>query len=84
MIHAIGRGSRVKSPFLHTTRDLGVAVKWIALGRKVRHDMRNYLVRIRRADVEDVLLDMSTKVSQEMRLPASSNSIVGSSSSHRR
>ena len=70
MIHAIGRGSRVKSPFLHTTRDLGVALKWMELGCKDRRDWSNYLVRIKRAMVEDVLLDMSTKELQEMRLPA--------------
>ena len=70
VLHAIGRGSKMKSPFLHTTRDLGVALKWMELGRRDRKDWDNYLVRIKRAAVEDVLLDMSTKKLQEMRLPA--------------
>ena len=65
VLRSIGSGSKLLSPFLHTTRDLQIAHKWKRLGRERRND-ENYLVRIRRADLpEDLIVDMSTVARQD-------------------
>ena len=65
VLKSIGFGSKLVSPFLHTTRDLQIAHKWKRLGRERRND-ENYLVRIRRADLpEDLIVDMSTVARQD-------------------
>ena len=65
VLRSIGFGSKLVSPFLHTTRDLQIAHKWKRLGRERRND-ENYLVRIRRADLpEDLIVDMSTVARQD-------------------
>ena len=48
VLMAIGHGSTLTSPLLHTTRDMQVARKWYELGRERRRGP-NYLVRIRRS-----------------------------------
>ena len=63
---AIGLGSRVESPFLHMTRDIGAAVKFLNLGRQDRGDYDNYLIRMPRVAIsEEQLVDMSTRVRQD-------------------
>jgi len=65
VLMAIGVGSTLTSPFLHTTRDVQVARKWYRMGRDQRGD-GNYLVRIRRTALpENCVVDMSTKHRQD-------------------
>ena len=65
VLMAIGTGSKVASPFLHTTRDLQSARKWYNLGRERRQD-NNYLVRIQRDKLDpDSIVDVSTKSRQD-------------------
>ena len=67
VLQAIGRGSHFTSPFLHVTRDLQVALKWQGLGRRVRNDNTNYLVRINRTLLDPGrVVDMSTKARQDL------------------
>ena len=61
----IGIGSQKESPFLHMTRDIGSAVKWLRMGRQDRSDNENYLIRMPRCAIsEDRLVDMSTQTRQ--------------------
>ena len=63
VLEAIGKGSTYESPFLHTTRELQVAIKWQRLGRLARKDYGNYLIRINRFAIDpECVVDMSTKV----------------------
>jgi len=65
VLMAIGVGSTLTSPFLHTTCDVQVARKWYRMGRDQRGD-GNYLVRIRRTALpENCVVDMSTKHRQD-------------------
>jgi hypothetical protein len=58
---AIGHGSTLASPLLHTTRDVQVARKWYQLGREWRRGP-NYLARVRRRALpEDGVVDVSAK-----------------------
>ena len=75
VLQSIGKGSTHESPFLHTTRDLEVAVRWQQLGQHVRRDKENYLVRINRLmiDAKDQV-DMLTRAFQDLvRLSASTS-----------
>ena len=74
VLMAIGTGSKIASPFLHTTRDLQVARKWYNLGRERRQD-NNYLVRIQRDRLDpDSIVDMSTKSRQDSGSGSSTHS----------
>ena len=67
---AIGVGSHYESPFLHVTRDIGTAVKWLRMGQRDRRETESYLVRVPRWTLEDRLVDMSThdrQVPQQQR-----------------
>ena len=61
---AIGIGSSHESPFLHMTRDIGSAVKWLRMGQRDRRETENYLIRVPRWTLEDQLVDMSTQTRQ--------------------
>ena len=74
VLMAIGTGSKIASPFLHTTRDIQVARKWYTLGRERRQD-NNYLVRIHRDMLDPTcIVDMSTKSRQDSGSGSSTHS----------
>ena len=67
---AIGLGSQRESPFLHMTRDIGSAVKWLRMGQRDRRETESYLIRVPRWTLEERLVDMSThdrQVPQQQR-----------------
>ena len=67
VLMSIGPGGKGTSPFLHTTSVLQVAHKWQRMGRELRGDMANYLVRINRDMLEDhLVVDMSSRAAQEL------------------
>ena len=70
VLKAIGHGSKITSPLLHTTRNIHIARRWRNLGRDRRLD-ENYLVRIRCNTLpEECIVDMSTLSRQDVVLAA--------------